>query len=107
MSKDEFVKFWDEKIKPFAKKCCEIENPVDGLSKVYINSMCAAVEHDIADGRILGLGGINTYIQVEGCLNDDEYYTNVHHNADNNETRLLKEFGKLLEEGLNILMKDR
>jgi len=102
---EEFVKFWDEKIKPFAGKCCEIENPVDKYAKEFIASMGAAVEHDLADDRVLGLGGINTFMQIRGVLNDNEYYTNVHHDEDNDETKLLKEFGNIMNKGFNILYK--
>ena len=103
MTKEEFIKSWDSKIKPHALKHFEIENQIDNLAEYYIKSMISAVEHDIADGRILGLNGFNLILQVRGTLSDDEYYTNVHKNIINPETISLKQLANLITESLNYL----
>jgi len=103
MTKEEFITTWDTKIKPFAVECCNINEPKDTLAKEYIGDMIFAVEHDIADGRVLGLMGLNCILQINGCLNDGDYYKNVHSDVDNTETNKLKALGRLLKEGIKIL----
>ena len=98
-----FTKKWDKEIKPQAEKCIAIANPKDEYTKGVLYKCIWAIEHDLADGRILGIGGINALHMISGTLTSESYYVNVHGNEDNKETRNLKKLGKLAQEGENML----
>ena len=64
--------------------------------------MGTGVEHDLADGR----NPIVKILQVNGRLNDEEYYQNVHNNIEDDETKSLRKIGQKIREGFDILIED-
>jgi hypothetical protein len=125
-----FSTYWDTKVKEIAQKCvnnelihlmmqtdnenCKDEdiaklkqiaaNYADSTGQYYVSQMIWAVEHDLADGREPGLGGMNSVLQVYNTLKSDSYWNNVWHASNHSvETDEAKNLFALRDE-LKILV---
>jgi len=122
--------YWDTKVKEIAQKCVNNElvrlmmqtdenskeediaklkelavNFTDSTGQYYISHMIWAVEHDLADGREPGLGGMNSVLQVYNTLKSDSYWNNVWHASNHSvETEEAKSLFALRDE-LKILVE--
>lgn len=102
---EKFAELWDNEIKPLIDEHIKlsVESKVrDSYGCTTLTQMGWGVEHDLADDR----NPLFRILQVNGCLNDKEYYKNVHNNTDDDETVSLKKIGQKVKEGLNILTSD-
>ena len=100
MSFEEFKKYWDNEIKPFAEKICKMENLKDGLAQYYIDEMIFYVEHDLGDGRNPGF----RMLQVDEVFNDESYYEDVFDgNEEIEEVKSYRRLGEMLNRGLKML----
>jgi hypothetical protein len=78
---EKFAKLWDNEIKPLVDKHLVLNEKIefrDNYGCAVLVGMGQGVEHDLADGR----SPLIKILQVKGCLNDEEYYQNVHNNFD-------------------------
>lgn len=100
---DEFAELWDNEIKPFIDEHLKLSEKIefrDTYGCTVLTKMGWGVEHDLADGR----NPLFRILQTNGCLNDEEYYQNVHNNFDDVETISLRRLGQKVKEGFDILM---
>ena len=99
---EKFAKLWDNEIKPLVDEHIKL-NGKPGIRDNYgcdvLIQMGAGVEHDLADGR----NPVVKILQVNGCLNDEEYYQNAHNNIEDDETKSLRKIGQKVKEGFDIL----
>lgn len=96
-----FIERWDSKSKPMAERAYDL--CTDRVTKQEIEAFIWAVEHDLADDRVLGLMGFNALMQVEGVLNDPGFYRDVYKDTDTEEVRALKALGQEARELWGIL----
>jgi hypothetical protein len=79
---------------------------VDTTGMDYISQMIGAIEHDLADNRIIGMNAINLISAVKGCLNKDNesYWTNVWKNDLTSETaQNFVKLGNEMEELVRVM----
>lgn len=101
----EFAKLWDNEIKPLIDEHIKLNEEPDTRDSYgcdVLIQMGTGVEHDLADGR----NPIVKILQVNGRLNDEEYYQNVHNNIEDDETKSLRKIGQKIREGFDILIED-
>jgi hypothetical protein len=97
---ENFEKYWDRELKPFAAKCAkEGEKGKDPLAAYFIEEMIFYVEHDLADGRNPAF----RMLQVKDVLNEEGYYRDVFGGIETYESRDYRELGKMVGKGLGIL----
>lgn len=96
-----FIERWDSKSKAIAQRAHDL--CTDPVTQQEIGAFIRAVEHDLADNRVLGLMGFNALMKVEGVLNDPSFYHDVYRDADTEEVRALKALGQEARELWRIL----
>lgn len=123
---NEFVMYWNTEVKPLAIKCSkgaeligqlenskteeeraeinvkmEDMNKVDWLAVFYISGMLYDVDHSLSHERYAH-AGVNM-LQVQGCLNSEDYYTDVFkENTDCEEYKNYRELGQKLNKIMEI-----
>ena len=102
---EKFAELWDNEIKPLVDEHIVLSKSIefrDNYGCSVLTEMGWGVEHDLADGR----SPLFKILQVNGCLNDEEYYQNVHNNVEDDETKSLRKIGQKIKEGFDILTED-
>ena len=100
-----FAELWDNEIKPLIDEhiVLDKENELRDIYGCHIlTEMGCGVEHHLADNR----SPLFVILQANGCLNDEEYYQNVHNNVEDDETKSLRKIGQKIREGFDILIED-
>jgi len=73
-----YSEMWDQIVAPAAKEVIEKATVDQEAIKFYVSGMIWAVEHDLADGREVGLGALNALLQVKGVFSSESYFSGVH-----------------------------
>lgn len=98
---DERAVYWDSKVKPLAEKIIELTTVDERAIGFFVSGMIWSVEHDLADGRFLGLKSLTALAQVKAVFNSDTYFDDVHPGTPEGEVNRMKELsseiGNLLE----------
>ena len=99
----EYSNYWDLVVKPLAKEVIEKVTVDKEMTKHYVSQMIFAVEHDLADGRGMGLMAINCLSQVSGVFNSVSYFVAIHGDTPEEEVNRMK---KLAEEIKTLMQKN-
>lgn len=90
----EYSKYWDIKVKKLAEEVMKKATVDKAMIEYYVGKMIWAVEHDLADGREMGLHSINMLIQVSGVFSSDSYFNEIHKNTPKKEMERMKNLSK-------------
>ena len=102
---EKFAELWDNEIKPLVDEHIVLSEKIEFRDSYGCDVLTKTgwdVEHDLADSR----NPIVKILQVSGCLNDEEYYQNIHNNVEDDETESLRKIGQKVKEGFDILIED-
>ena len=94
----EYSKYWDETVKPAAIELIKIATTDKAATEYYVGGMIWAVEHDLADGRELGLNAGGALLQVRGVFSDDSYFEHIHSETPSSEIDKMRNLAKLISE---------